>query len=139
MTEKVIPWLERVSKEHETLRFWTTFMLVDIPAYLAIRFGVRTSDFKLRNAGIRQFSLFFAGTGKNRYQRLALNYLTQIARMPDKDMEVLGKVLTATWEEREFASLALDEIMEMFNRVIKQSLTKVSQAYMVKLAPIVEH
>ena len=65
--------------------------------------------------------------------------MTQIARMPDKDMEVLGKVLTATWEEREFASLALDEIMEMFNRVIKQSLTKVSQAYMVKLAPIVEH
>ena len=59
--------------------------------------------------------------------------------MPDNDMEVLGKVLRASWEEREFASVALDEIMEMFNRVIKQSLTKVSQAYMVKLAPIVEH
>ena len=56
MKEKVIPWLEEVSKENKTLRFWTTFLLVDMPAYLAIRFGVRSSDFKPRNAGIR-FSL----------------------------------------------------------------------------------
>ena len=103
--------------------------------------SVRSQKFRLQAAERWDpvFSPFFAGTGKNRYQRLALNYLTQIARMPDNDMEVLGKVLRASWEEREFASVALDEIMEMFNRVIKQSLTKVSQAYMVKLAPIVEH
>ena len=39
--------VQDASEKHETLRFWTTFMLVDMPAYLAIRVGVRTSDFKL--------------------------------------------------------------------------------------------
>ena len=29
MTDKVIPWLRGVSEEHEILRAWTTFMLVD--------------------------------------------------------------------------------------------------------------
>lgn len=41
----------------------------------------------------------------------------QITQMPDKDMGALGKRLNASWEEREFVSVALDEIMEMFNRV----------------------
>ncbi|CAN0004018.1 unnamed protein product, partial [Pylaiella littoralis] len=139
MNDKVVPWFKSQCTMNDTMRFWSGFLLNDMPAYLAIRFGVRASNFKLRAAGIRQFAPFFAGTGKNRYQRLCIEFLTQLARMPDDDMPVLGKLTSASWDKRPFASVALDEMMEMFNRVIKQSLTKVTVPYIMKLGMIVEH
>ncbi|CAN0029312.1 unnamed protein product, partial [Pylaiella littoralis] len=139
MNDKVVPWFKSQCTMNDTMRFWSGFLLNDMPAYLAIRFGVRASNFKLRAAGIRQFAPFFAGTGKNRYQRLCIEFLTQLARMPDDDMPVLGKLTSASWDKRPFASVALDEMMEMFNRVIKQSLTKVTVPYIMKLGMVVEH
>ena len=67
------------------------------------------------------------------------HFLTDLARMPADDLTVLEGVTSASWAGREFANLALDESMEMLNRVIEQSLTKVTPGYTKKLAPIVEN
>ena len=135
----VIPWLERKAQDHKTLRFWVNFLLDDMPPYIAIRVGIRSGNLELRLAGIREFAPFFTGTGKDRYQWVMAHFLTDLARMPADDLTVLEGVTSASWAGREFANLALDESMEMLNRVIKQSLAKVTPGYTKKLAPIVEN
>ena len=59
--------------------------------------------------------------------------------MPDSDVAILARMTSASWEHRPFANVALDECMEMFNRVIKQALHRIPPGCIKKVAAIVEH
>ena len=135
----VQPWLRHNADNHATLRLWTTLALDDMPSYLAMRFGARSGDYLLRLAGLREFALFFMGTGNDRYQWLTMNHLSDHARMPDSDVAILARMTSASWEDRPFANVALDECMEMFDRVIKQELHRITPGYIEQLGPIVEN
>ena len=68
-------------------------------------------------AGLQGFAPFFMGTGKDRYQWLAMNHLSGHARMPDSDVTILARMTSVSWEDHPFANVALDECMEMFSRI----------------------
>ena len=75
----------------------------------------------------------------HRYQWLAMNHLSDHARMPDSDFAILARMTLASWEDRPFENVALDECMELFNRIIKQALHRITPGYIRQLGPIVEN
>ncbi|CAN0060527.1 unnamed protein product [Ectocarpus fasciculatus] len=132
----VVPWLKEQAKEHKTLRLWATFMLDDYPTYLMFRTGGRTANYKLCVAAFRKIAPLFAATGKNRYQQLASWHLLTLARMTDSDLEAVATLFSSqfnTKNYRNFNNVFLDEMQEMMNRVVKQNLGRITQAYMTRL------
>ena len=59
--------------------------------------------------------------------------------MPDSDVAILARMASASWEDRPFANIVLDECMEMFSRIITQALHRITPWYIRQLAPIVEN
>lgn len=54
-----------------------------------------------------------------------MKYLSDHVRMPDSEVDILARMTSAG-----FANIALDECMEMFNRIIKQVLHRIPPKYM---------
>ncbi|CAN0233394.1 unnamed protein product [Ectocarpus sp. 12 AP-2014] len=132
----VVPWLKEQVKEHNTLRLWATFLLDDYPTYLMFRTGGRTANYKLCVAAFRKMAPLFAATGKNRYQQLSSWHLLTLARMTDPDLEAVASLFSSqfnTKNYRNFNNVFLDEMQEMMNRVVKQNLGRITQAYMTRL------
>ena len=58
-----------------------------------------------------------------------MNHLSDHARMPDSDVEILARMTSVSWEDRPFANVALDEL---FNRIIKQALHRTVPGYIIR-------
>lgn len=135
----VIPCLREQAKEHKTSRFWAAFLLEDYPVYLAFRTGGRTANYKLCVAAFRELAPLFAGTGKNRYQKLASWHLRNLARMTDDDLEAICSLFSSQYNTKNyknFNNVFLDEFEEMTNKTSKQSVSKISSKRIEHMAPI---
>ena len=89
MDHRIPGWIKAQAEEHQTFKLWAQFLLEDYPAYLALRTGLRTGDFKLRLAALRRIAPVFCGYGKDRYQWLVSVHLADMARTTDDDFKAL--------------------------------------------------
>eukprot|EP00904_Undaria_pinnatifida_P000321 jgi/Undpi1/1028/HiC_scaffold_10.g04492.m1 len=137
-SEGVIPWLKDRASKHKTLSFWTQFLLEDYPAYLAYRVGGRSGNYELCVAALRVLAPIFTAAGKTNYQHLAMEHLTNLARMTDEDRKTIGTVFTSSYSGKDFSRVFLDEFQEMANKDVKGALGRITQAFMAKLATICE-
>lgn len=92
-----------------------------------------------RLAGLCEFTPFSIRNGKDRYQWLAMNHPADHAQMPDSDVTTLARMTSASRENRPFANVTFDEYMEMFNRIIKEALHRITPGYIRQIATIVEN
>ena len=60
-------WIDAQAEEHQTFKLWAQFLVEDYPAYLALRIGLRTGDFKLRLAALRGAVPVFFRYGEDRW------------------------------------------------------------------------
>ena len=135
--QQVIDWINRRADEHKTFRFWARFLLEDYPAYAGVRRGVRTGNFKMRNACLRKAAPIFCGYGKDRCQwQLAVHFGT-LTRMTDNDYRVMSELFSTSLGGDAYSRLALDERQEVSNRGYKGATKKITRAFVAKLAAIV--
>ena len=138
MDHRIPEWINAQAKEHKTFKLWAQFLLEDYPAYLALRTGLRTGNFKLRLAALRRIAPVFCGYGKDRYQWLVSVHLADMARMTDDDFKALSYLFSTSLGGDAFARFDLDEKQEVANRLYKGAVMKISRAYVRKMAAIVE-
>lgn len=113
-------------------------MFEDYPAYLAFRVGGRTGNYELCVAALRVLAPLFTAAGKTNYQHLAMEHLTNVTRMTDKDRETIGTLFTSTYSGKDFSRVFLDEFQEMANKQVKGALGRITAAFMAKLPAICE-
>lgn len=135
--DSVTSWLKAEAARHRAPQFLINSIFNYSPSYITISTWPRSTNSHLRVAGTREFESFFVGTGEDPYQWVTMNFLANLARMPKGDRSILETSASAGWSGQFFASLPLDENMEMYNCTIRQPLTKVTKAYSNGLAPIV--
>ncbi|CAM9593300.1 unnamed protein product, partial [Hapterophycus canaliculatus] len=138
MEQDVTRWLEERGATHQTLRLWIPFLLEDYPAYLAFRMGGRAGNYPLCVAALRTLAPIFAATGKTNYVSLCIEHLTNLARMPDSDIETIGTMFVSSFSKKPHTNVFGDEHQEMCNRISKTALTRATMAFFTKVPRITD-
>ncbi|CAN0169521.1 unnamed protein product, partial [Ectocarpus sp. 13 AM-2016] len=86
VVDGVVRWIVARAESHKTFAAWKQFLLHDYPAYIAFRTALRTGNFRLRLEGLRRIAPIFFITGKDKYQFLVVDHLTEVSRYSRNDM-----------------------------------------------------
>ncbi|CAB1105871.1 unnamed protein product [Ectocarpus sp. CCAP 1310/34] len=125
------------AESHKTFAVWKQFLLHDYPAYIAFRTALRTGNFRLRLVGLRRITSIFI-TGKDKYQFLVVDNLTEVSRYSRNDMSVVSKRFSISLGSHTFARIGLDERQEVSNRLYKTLTKRILSSTIEKLAPIAQ-
>jgi len=59
-------------------KFWTSFIMQDLASYMAVFIGIRTRNWDLRVAGIKEMAPLFLVFDRPTYRQLIPDHLTQV-------------------------------------------------------------
>ena len=63
-------------------KFWTSFIMQDLASYMAVFIGIRTRNWDLRVAGIKEMAPLFLVFDRPTYRQLIPDHLTQVLTLP---------------------------------------------------------
>ena len=127
--------LQDESNKNEISRFWSV-MLHYINVYQALYFAIRSGNWNLRNAAIKQAIPIFAAFGHKKYVKLCCDNIKEISTLP---IDLLKQCLNGGWSVsltgNKYHNLAVDEAHEnQINKTIKEMTTRPSHFRTVELA-----
>ena len=129
-------FIQALARKDSTWRFWVQFLFQDMAAYLGLFLGIRSGDWNLRTACVKQMAPVFTAFDHANYQRLISRHLADILTMPQSVITMLQQgscVVSITG--RTWHSVAIDEGHEMLiNRACEMSIVKPSPDYISRIA-----
>ncbi|CAB1101190.1 unnamed protein product [Ectocarpus sp. CCAP 1310/34] len=138
VVDGVIWWIAARVEAHKTFAVWKQFLLHDYPAYIASRTALRTGNFRLRLDALRRIAPNFCITGKDKYQFLVIDHLTEVSRYSRNDMRVVSELSSVSLGPDTIARIGSDERQEVANRLYKTLTKRVLSSTIEKLAPIAQ-
>ncbi|CBJ28733.1 expressed unknown protein [Ectocarpus siliculosus] len=138
VVDGVVRWIVARAESRKTFAVWKQFLLHDYPAYIAFRTALRTGNFGLRLEGLRRIAPIFFITGKDKYQFLVVDHLTEVSRYLRNDMRVVSELFSVSLGPDTFARIGLDERQEVSNRLYKTLTKRILSSTIEKLAPIAQ-
>jgi hypothetical protein len=107
-------YMENLSKQHDTVRFWYQFIAVDCFAYYALFLALRYRNWELRMGSIKVLAATFSAFDRPIYQELIPHHLKDILTMPPNVLHHLRKGgFSVRLSPTEWHGVALDECHEM--------------------------
>ncbi len=120
----------------DTWRFWVQFVFKDAMAYISLFLAIRSGDWDLRLASIKQMAPIFSAFDHSTYQKLIAQHIADVVRMPDSILTMFQQgawVVSVTG--RPWHSVGIDEAHEMLiNRECKTSIMRPSADYIRHIA-----
>ena len=107
-------YMENLSKQRDTVRFWYQFIAVDCFAYYALFLALRYRNWELRMGSIKVLAATFSAFDRPIYQELIPHHLKDILTMPPNVLHHLRKGgFSVRLSPTEWHGVALDECHEM--------------------------
>ena len=125
-----------MSGKDDTWKFWSRFVFDDCQPYVALYLAIRSENWSLRIASLKQMAADFTAWDHPIYQKLISQHVVDILNMPTELIEYFEKGgFALSISGRALHSVGLDESHEMLiNRHVKQAIVRPSKDYINRIA-----
>ena len=124
-------FLQKMDTENQTWRFWIQFVFKDALAYVSLYCAIRSANWSLRVASIKEMAAVFTAFDHQTYQRVITQHLCNIVLMPQSIITMFNQgafvvnVCGSPWH-----AVAIDEAHEMLiNKSCKLCIVKPNPDY----------
>ena len=134
-------FLQERARSDDTWRFWVQFIFQDAMAYIGLYLSIRSGDWELRMASMKQMAPVFTAFDQFTYQKLISMHLADLVTIPPaiKAMFKQGRFVVSI-SDRPWHSVALDESHEMLiNRDCKASIVRPLPDYINRIASYIPY
>ena len=126
--DKFKAFIQQLARTDDTWMFWIQFVFQDIAAYVGLFLSIRSGDWHLRTASIKQMAAVFTAFDHPNYLRLISRHLADMLTMPHSVMAMFQQgAFVVSIKGREWHSVGIDEAHEMLiNKSCKMSIVRPS-------------
>ena len=134
-------FLQLMTDRDKTWKFWVGFVFNDCYPYIMLYLSIRSANWNVRMAAIKDMAANFAAFDHPIYQRLISNHIVDTAQAPSKLLEFFesgGFAVSLTG--RRYHSVGIDEAHEMeINKQCKQAIVRPTKEYIDRIAKYIPH
>ena len=87
--KKFKAFIQKLAKKDETWRFWVQCVFQDLMAYIGLFLAIRSGDWSLRVASIKQMAATFTAFDHHNYTKLISQHLADLLCMPQSILTML--------------------------------------------------
>ena len=129
-------FIQELARTDSTWRFWVQFVFQDVAAYIGLFLAIRSGDWYLRTACIKQMAPVFTAFDHTNYQKLISRHLADLLIMPQSVLTMFQQgAFVVSITGRTWHSVAIDEAHEMLiNKACKMSIVRPSPDYVNRIA-----
>ena len=119
-------FIQKMAQTDDTWKFWVHFLFQDALPYVRLFLAIRSGEWHLRTASLKQMAHLFTAFDHSTYQKVISQHLTDILTMPKSILTMFEQgAFVVSISGRDWHSVGLDEAHEMLiNKGCKTSLTK---------------
>ena len=134
--EKFKIFIQKLGRTDSTWRFWIQFVFQDLMAYMGLFLAIRSGDWHLRKASIKQMAPIFSAFDHIHYRRLISKHLSDLLTMPQSILTMFEQgAFVVSVTGRHWHSVAIDECHEMLiNKSCKTSIVRPIPDYISRIA-----
>jgi len=132
--EEFMKFVTQRSETDKTWKFWTQFVFTDCFCYFGLYLAVRSSNWQLRVASLKQMAPMFTAFDREYYARILPHHLSEIQRYPPTIMTHLESgAFTVKLSGQQWRAVALDEAHEMcINKDLKNAVVHPTKSNLQK-------
>ena len=134
--DKFRSFIQEQARIDSTWRFWIQFVFQDIAAYMGLFLAIRSGDWYLRTACVKQMAPVFTAFDHANYRKLISRHLADMLTMPDSVLAMFQQgAFVVSVTGRTWHSVAIDEGHEMLiNKSCKMSIVRPSPDHINRIA-----
>ena len=134
-------FLNEKASNDENWKFWIQFVLRDSMAFISLYLAMRSNDWNLRIASLKDMAPIFFAFNRSHYQKLISQHLSDLLIMPT---DILAKLkagcFAASITGRPWHSAAIDEAHKMMiNKDLKSAVVRPSKENMNRTSMYLGH
>ena len=129
-------FVQQLAIRDDTCKFWIQFVFQDLSAYVGLFLAIRSGDWHLRMASVKQMASVFTAFNHANYLKLISRHLTDVLCMPQSILTMFEQgAFVVSITGRAWHSVGIDEAHEMLiNRACKMSIVRPSPDYVNRIA-----
>ncbi len=134
-------FLQKQARTDDTWRFWIQFVFQDAMAYVGLFLGMRSGDWSLRMASMKQMAPLYTAFDHATYQKLIGRHIADILCMPPPVLTMFQQgAFVVSVTGREWHSVGIDECHEMgINRACKTAIVRPNPDYINRIAKYIPY
>ena len=128
-------FIQELARTDSTWRFWIQFVFQDIAAYVGLFLAIRSGDWYLRTACIKQMAPVFTAFDHANYRKLISRHIADMLTMPRSVLTMFQQgAFIVSITGRTWHSIGIDEGHEMLiNKACKMSIVRPSPDYINRI------
>ena len=141
MKEEFLVFRKEMSDKLETFRFWDRFVHEDCMAYIHLFIAIRSRNWHLRNAAVKEMAPLFQACDRQNYSKMIPLHIGFMQALPDYILKHFENgAFASNIKGTELSSLGLDEAHEMtINKDIKMSWSRSLPKNMDRIAGTIQY
>ncbi len=129
-------FIQQLAITDQTWKFWIQFVFQDAMAYVGLFLAIRSGDWHLRMASMKQMAPVFTAFDHPNYQKLISRHIADVLCMPTQVLTIFNQgAFVVSVSGRAWHSVGIDEAHEMLiNRACKTSIVRPNPDYINRIA-----
>lgn len=134
-------FVKNLAQKDSTWKFWKGFIFTDFLAYLSPFTALRTRDWNLRLAGLKQMAPLFCAFDRPTYSKIVPDHIMDMLHLPTTTrIQFEAGAFAVALGDRKLHCVGLDEAHEMgINKGIKQLVVRPTKDNMQRLATVMHY
>ena len=139
--QKFHEFLDHLSKNDDTAKFWIQFVYQDAMGYITLFLAIRSGDWYLRMASMKLIAPLFTAFDHKTYQKLIGDHLTDLMSIPTSVLTMFQQgAFVISIRGKPWHSVGIDEAHEMLiNKECKTSIVRPSKDYINRIAQYIPY
>ena len=134
-------FIDQIAQKDSTWKFWKGFIFIDFLAYLSLFTAVRTRNWNLRVASLKEIAPLVCAFDRPTYSKLVPDHIMDLLCLPSEiSIQFEAGAFAVALGDRKSHCVGLDEAHEMgINKGIKQLVVRPTKDNMQRLATVMHH